>query len=45
MQRKHSLSKSCQEDSLFIAPFIGIPMKEKSQEKSLASWLETHLVL
>lgn len=38
-------SKCCQEDSLFIALFIGIPVEENSQEKNLASWLEAHLVL
>ena len=38
-------SKRCQEDSLFIALFIGIPAEENSQEKNLASRFEAHLVL
>lgn len=41
---KSSPSKCCQEDSLFIALFIRIPVEENSQEKNLASWFEAHLV-
>ena len=42
---RSSPSKRCQEDSLFIALFIGIPEEENSQEKNLASRFEAHLVL
>lgn len=42
---RSSPSKRCQEDSLFIALFIGIPAEENSQEKNLASLFEAHLVL